>query len=92
MQFWEDDECRNCERLDDQIDGLRAQLKDVTAEALEMQRTETAFQKWLSERAEWLHSEAHGGGDWEHLRAREDECRYIAARFEKLTSEDSGNG
>lgn len=35
------------------------------------------FVEKLQERAEWLRYEIRGGGNYEHLSAREQECRYI---------------
>lgn len=40
----------------------------------------------LETRAEWLLKEAHSGGNWEHLKGREDECRHVAADIRKLLS------
>lgn len=34
-------------------------------------------------RAEWLRSEWMNGGNFEHLKAREDECRYLAEKVRK---------
>lgn len=44
----------------------------------------TEHHEWLSKRAEWLRSEYLNGGNYEHLKAREDECRYIAEKVAKL--------
>lgn len=44
----------------------------------------TAHHKWLAERADWLRREYLNGGNYEHLKAREDECRYIAEKVAKL--------
>lgn len=49
----------------------------------------TAHQKWLTERADWLRSEYLNGGNFEHLKAREDECRYIAEKVAKLRGDQS---
>src|SRR3990167_5115545 len=40
-----------------------------------------AHEQWLVDRIEWLRKEAHGGGNWEHLKARMDESAYV---LEKL--------
>ena len=37
----------------------------------------------LNARADWLRSEYLHGGDFEHLRAREEECRYIVTQLQK---------
>jgi hypothetical protein len=34
-------------------------------------------------RADWLRSEWMNGGNFEHLKAREDECRYLAEKVRK---------
>lgn len=38
----------------------------------------------LRERAEWLRREYLNGGNYEHLSAREAECRYIITKLEKV--------
>lgn len=45
------------------------------------------FAKTLDARVEWLFSEAHNGGNWEHLKARADEAAYIAKKARALKSE-----
>jgi hypothetical protein len=37
----------------------------------------------FAKRADWLRSEYLNGGAFEHLKAREDECRYLAERVRK---------
>ncbi|MDA8119196.1 MAG: hypothetical protein M0Z85_03910 [Gammaproteobacteria bacterium] len=37
----------------------------------------------LRKRADWLRSEYLDGGNFEHLHAREQECRYLAAKIEE---------
>jgi hypothetical protein len=41
-------------------------------------------QKWLRDRAEWLRHEYLHGGNFEHLKAREDECLHIANKLKEL--------
>lgn len=40
----------------------------------------------LNERADWLKSEYLKGGNYEILKAREDECRYLTKKFAALLS------
>jgi len=42
------------------------------------------FVSRLQKRADWLKSEYLNGGNYEHLKAREDECRYIADLLTQL--------
>jgi hypothetical protein len=49
--------------------------------AIDVQRERIV--RGLRERADWLRSEYLNGGDFKHLKAREDECRYIAEQVEK---------
>lgn len=60
----------------DGLQAAEARIAEVRSELLD-------FQNELAKRAEWLKREYLNGGNYEHLKAREDECRYI---LEKLRS------
>lgn len=41
----------------------------------------------LNQRADWLRDERNRGGDYEHLKTREDECRYIIGKLPSTKAE-----
>jgi hypothetical protein len=47
--------------------------------------------KRLRERADWLRYEYLHGGNFEHLSAREAECRYVIELLEKTLSAGDGS-
>jgi len=52
-------------------------LRTLARQLLRHRDREQRLPRFLAERAAWLKYEALNGGDWEHLKAKEDECLYL---------------
>ncbi len=57
-------------------------LAELEAERAKSERTRIAIES-LTNRADWLRSEYRNGGDYDRLKAREEECRYLYDRLQK---------
>lgn len=63
---------------------LVGQLRDeLTALTLERDALRRTIVEETLKRADWLRSEYQNGGNYEHLSAREKECRYLAEKIGK---------
>lgn len=58
-------------------------FKDAADRIEQLTRERALVADEFVKRAEWLHSEWVNGGNFEHLKAREDECRYLAEKVRK---------
>jgi hypothetical protein len=58
-------------------------FKDAAEEIEKLRAERSLIADEFVKRAEWLRSEYLNGGSFEHLQAREVECRYLAERVRK---------
>lgn len=72
------------ERIDVMVDELIAQKRELTRQVELLREAIKGHEQWMVERGEWLRKEAHSGGNWEHLKARMDECAYVLQKLRAL--------
>lgn len=54
----------------------------MAGDSLTSEEKVAEFLQWMRKRAMWIRREYLNGGNFEHLRAREEECLYIIKELE----------